>query len=295
MALLWLVSFFWAFSFGLVKHLHGFDAAFLSAARLSLALLLFLPFLRPGRIPASGRGRLLLTGAIQFGLMYLAYNESFRHLPSYAVALLTLTTPIFVTLLADAADGRFHGRALGAALLSVAAGLCLVLPDGGFRASATGAALVQVSNLAFAAGQVGYRRWRRAHPEIPAREVFGLLYLGAVALTVPVCLLRTDFAGLRPALTAPNLGILLYLGLVASGAGFFLWNLGASRVAAGPLAAMNNVKIPLGVACSLLAFGEHAPAARLAASGAVMAGALWLARSGPPAALPAGGPRPATS
>ena len=44
--LLFLTSLLWAFSFGLTKRLTGLDAAFISFARLSLALLVFLPFLR---------------------------------------------------------------------------------------------------------------------------------------------------------------------------------------------------------------------------------------------------------
>ena len=41
------VSFLWAFSFGLVKrYLPGIDSTLVAAARLGLALLVFLPFLR---------------------------------------------------------------------------------------------------------------------------------------------------------------------------------------------------------------------------------------------------------
>ena len=44
----------------------------------------------------------------------------------------------------------------------------------------------------------------------------------------------------------------LYLGLVPSGLAFNLWNLGATRVRAGILAVMNNLKIPLAVGVALL-------------------------------------------
>ena len=98
MPALLLVSLIWAVSPGLIKgQLIGFDSGFISAARLGLALLVFLPLLRPGRLPWRASLALIGIGAVQFGLMYLAYNESFRHLQSYEVALFTLTTPIFVT------------------------------------------------------------------------------------------------------------------------------------------------------------------------------------------------------
>jgi len=70
---------------------------------------------------------------------------------------------------------------------------------------------------------------------------------------------------------------LLYLGVIASGLGFFFWNVGALRVSAGELAVMNNAKIPLMVAASLLVFGEQADLARLAASLVLLVLAVWLA------------------
>ena len=51
-------------------------------------------------------------------------------------------------------------------------------------------------------------------------------------------------------------GAILYLGVVASGFGFFLWNKGAARTSPGTLAAFNNAVVPLAMACSLFVFGE---------------------------------------
>ena len=86
MPLLFITSLLWAFSFGLTKKLAGLDGAFISAARLSLALLVFLPFLRVRGLSSRGAFRLFAIGAVQFGLMYLAYNESYRYLKSAEVA-----------------------------------------------------------------------------------------------------------------------------------------------------------------------------------------------------------------
>lgn len=276
MPLLLFVSLLWAFSFGLIKHLSaGFDGAFISAARLGLALLVFLPFLRLRGIAPRTAFALAGIGALQFGVMYLAYNESFRFLQSHEVAVFTLTTPIFVTLLADAFDRTLRAPALVAALLAVLGGAAIVVKSAPTAGTFTGVALIQLSNLAFALGQVLYRRLRAKQPDLRDHAVFSLVYLGAFALTLPVCLARTDFAELP--LTPPNVAILLYLGLIASGLGFFLWNLGATRVTAGTLAVMNNAKIPLAVAVSLLVFGEKADLARLAAGGALLGAAVWLA------------------
>ena len=50
--------------------------------------------------------------------------------------------------------------------------------------------------------------------------------------------------------------MLTYLGVVASGLGFFLWNKGSVLCRAGTLAAFNNAVVPLAMASSLFIFGE---------------------------------------
>lgn len=275
MLLLLLASLLWAFSFGLIKRLSGLDGAFISAARLGLALLVFLPLLRLPRITARTGWPLTGIGAVQFGLMYLAYNESFRFLQAHEVAVFTLSTPIFVALVADAFERTLRPRALLAAVLAVAGGALVVVKGAPSAATWTGVALVQLSNLAFALGQVLYRRIQPRLPGVRERDVFALLYAGGFAVTLPVMLLRTNFATLP--LTATNLSILLYLGIVASGVGFFLWNRGTTQVTPGVLAVMNNTKIPLAVAASLLVFGERTHLPSLLASLAVMGAAVWLA------------------
>ncbi|MCV6614179.1 MAG: EamA family transporter, partial [Cellvibrionaceae bacterium] len=51
-------------------------------------------------------------------------------------------------------------------------------------------------------------------------------------------------------------GVLIYLGLIASGLGFFLWNKGATQISPGVLAAFNNAVVPLAMFASLFIFGE---------------------------------------
>jgi drug/metabolite transporter (DMT)-like permease len=267
------VSLLWAFSFGLIKgRLAGLDSAFISAARLCLALLVFLPFLRLKDVTLRAAGAFIGIGAVQFGLMYLAYNESFRYLPAYQVALFTITTPILVTLLADAFDRTFRPRALLAALLAVLGTAVVVYqsPGGTLR----GILLVQLSNVAFAVGQILYRRVRQK-PGLPGdRQIFALLYLGGFLVALAALLTKGE---LTITLTGTHLLTLLYLGVLASGLGFFLWNKGATQVTAGTLAVMNNAKVPLAVACSLLFFGETADLPRLLLSLAILAAAVWLA------------------
>ena len=274
MALLLVVSLLWAFSFGLIKrHLAGLDSAFISAARLGLALLVFAPLLRLRGVTARTALTLAGVGAVQFGLMYLAYNASFQFLRAYEVALLTITTPILVTLLADALERTLRGRALAAAVLAVAGTAVVVWRSSEIRVTLAGVALVQLSNAAFAFGQVFYRRLRLGETAVRDRDVFGLLYAGGFVVALAAVLLQ----GAPAAISAQQAWTLLYLGVLASGVGFFLWNVGATRVSAGVLAVMNNAKVPLAIAVALIVFGESTNLPWLVTSFVLMSAAVWLA------------------
>ena len=280
MLYLLVVSVIWAISFGLTKgKLSGLDSAFISAARLGLALLVFLPFLRTRGLSARAMLGLIGIGALQFGLMYLALNESYRHLAAHEVVLFTLTTPVLVTLLADGFDRTLRPRALSAALLAMVSAAFIVIESATLRSTLIGFGLVQLANLAFALGQVLYRRFRARNPAPRDRAVFGFLFIGAFVVTLPALFLRTGFA--LPALSSTETNTLLYLGVLASGFCFFWWNLGATRVNAGTLAVFNNAKVPLGVACSLLFFNETADLPRLAVGGALLIAAVAVAETKP--------------
>ena len=275
MPLLLLVSLLWAFSFGLIKgQLVGLDSSFVAAVRLALALLVFLPFLRLRDVGTKTALSLAGIGAVQFGLMYLAYIESFRYLRAYEAALFTITTPILVTLFADALDRTLRIRALLAALLAVGGAALVVVKSAEVNVTLMGLGLIQLSNAAFAIGQVLYRRLMLRDTTLRDRDVFGLPYAGAFAVALGAALVRGNPCA---DLTPPQAWTLLYLGVIPSGVGFFLWNVGATRVTAGTLAVMNNAKVPLAVAVSLVVFGESADLPRLLGAGALMALAVWLA------------------
>jgi drug/metabolite transporter (DMT)-like permease len=285
MLILLAVSVVWAFSFGLLKRLTGLDPTAIAVMRLAISLAVFAPFFRPSRIPAGAGIRLFLIGTVQFGALYILYLRSYAYLHAYEVALFTITTPIFVTAADAALERRWRPRYAAAAALSVVGAGAVEFNSLGHSGIATGFVLVQLSNLCFAAGQVA---WRRERLRIPAgvsdASVFALPYAGALALTLLVSLFTTRWGAFSP--SPVQWATIAYLGAVASGAGFFLWNVGATRVNAGTLAAVNNAKIPLGIACSLLFFGESADLPRLLLGGALMAGGVWIA-GGRPEGTPA--------
>jgi drug/metabolite transporter (DMT)-like permease len=275
MALLLITSFIWAFSFGLVKkYLGGLDAGFVACARLALAALLFLPLLRPRRVSAAMTLRLFLIGMVQFGLMYVFYIQSFRFLAAFQVALFTIFTPLFVALADDMLEKRFCPLHFWTALLAVIGTAVIVFSGLGKSGLLTGFILVQASNLCFALGQVFYRRLLPAAEGWKDRDSFAWLYLGGTAAALLAMLLFSGPPDLH--LNTGQFLVLLYLGLLASGVGFFLWNVGATRVEAGILAVFNNVKVPLAVLVSLLFFGEQTGWLRLLGGGGIIAMALWL-------------------
>jgi len=274
------VSLVWAFSFGLVKRLSGLDSAAVGTVRLAIALLVFLPVFRPKGLGALTIVRMAAIGAVQFGIMYLLYLRSYAYLHAYEVALFTIMTPLWVVLI-DAAIER-HWRSLYgvAALLSVAGAAVVAWPKQGNPGITLGFLLVQLSNLCFAGGQVA---WRREHARLPAGStdgrVFALPFGGALLVSLAASALSPAWSHFTP--TSSQWLILVYLGAVASGICFFLWNFGASQVNAGILAAMNNAKIPLGIAVSILVFGEHPDVVRLLVGGGLMALGVVVARQRP--------------
>lgn len=257
MYLLTVVSLVWAFSFGLIgNQLGGLSPAWLGWIRLALSALVFLPFVR--RLPWKTALTLFATGAVQFGLMYLAYLSSFRYLKSHEVALFTVVTPLFVAGLNDLFGRRFQPWNLLAACLAVAGAGILKWSQIETPAPLYGILLVQASNLCFAAGQLAYRAvLRRLPAPLPDHRVFFWLHLGGFAVLTPLAL-PLALSAAPPDPTPSQWAILAYLGVVASGLCFFLWNRGARLVSAGQLAVMNNLKIPLAVAVSLFVFREPA-------------------------------------
>lgn len=279
MPLLLVVSIVWAFSFGLIKgRLTGVDPLAVATIRLFLATLVFLPFLRVRTLPRDALPRLAAIGAIQFGIMYAVYLQAFAHLQAYEVALFTITTPLFITLIDGIQRRRLAWPHVVAAVLSVAGAGIVLWQRLAAHGVATGVFLVQLSNLAFAIGQLWWRRERARLPaEVSESSYFACVYAGGFAVSLLWSLFATRWTTF--ALTTSQVVTLLYLGILASGLCFFWWNLGATRVNTGTLAVFNNAKIPLAVACSLIFFGERTDIPRLLIGGVLLIAGVWIAES----------------
>jgi drug/metabolite transporter (DMT)-like permease len=268
-----IVSIVWGFSFIIIKgSLASLDSTFVSFVRLLLSLVIFIPFTRTSGLSWIEKLQLGLIGGLQFGIMYLAYIASFHYLPAHVAALLTTTTPIFVTIFSDLYERRIHKAPLIAALLAVAGGAVLEFPNQTIAANLYGILLIQISNAAFALGQIAYKRWMGSRPNLQDKNIFGVMYGGAVLVTG----IFWSISATNPPLVQPRQWLaILYLGIIASGFCFFLWNKGSRRVSEGTLAIMNNMKIPVAVVVSLAILGETTGYGRLFTGCVLMLVALY--------------------
>jgi len=269
MVYLLFVSLLWAFSFGLIKGiLTGVDSFFISFVRLLLPMLLFLPFLRVKKFSGHTAVQLFFIGMLQYGLMYITYIYSFQFLKAYEVALFTIFTPLYVALFYDVIQKRFTPRHIIVALFTILGTAIVVWQDLERENLWLGFFVVQLSNLAFATGQVYYKKVMQKYPQVRDLDVFGMLYAGGVVITLAAAGLFTNWGTLE--VSSTQWLTLVYLGLIASGLGFFLWNVGVRKVNIGALAVFNNLKIPLATAVSLLFFGEKTDWRTLLIGGAII-------------------------
>ena len=278
------VSLIWAFSFGLIKgNLTGLDSNFVAWIRMFISLIVFIPFLRLKGIDRKLAGQLIILGMLQYGLMYITYIYSYQFLKAYQVAIFTIFTPLFVSLINDILEKRFHSLFLLSALGAIIGTSIIVTRQIHQSDLQIGFYIIQISNICFASGQVWYKKIMTKHAGIKDANVFGLLYLGAFALTFIAALVTTEWSTLQ--VSMKQILTLVYLGTIASGLCFFLWNYGAKITDIGALAIFNNMKVPLAVACSILFFNEKGNIPRLLIGGVIILAALcineWLIRRKP--------------
>lgn len=278
MPYLFATTILWAFSYSLIGvYLAGqVDAWFSVLIRIALATLIFLPFLRIREVKAKLAIKLMGIGAVQLGLMYVFYYHSFLFLSVPEVLLFTVMTPIYVTLINDGLRQRFHLHFLITALIATSGAIAIRYNDINSD-FIIGLLLVQGANICFAAGQVSYKQLMSEN-KLQQKTIFGWFFLGALVVA-SICYLLFGNADKLPT-TNVQWGILIYLGTIASGVGFFAWNKGATMVNVGALAIMNNLLIPAGILVNLLIWNKDADIFRLSIGGIIILIALiinqWL-------------------
>ncbi|MER1637415.1 carboxylate/amino acid/amine transporter [Enterobacter cloacae] len=277
MALLIITTILWAFSFSLIgEYLAGsVDSYFSVLMRVGLAALVFLPFLRTRGQSLQTVLLYMLVGAMQLGIMYLFSFRAYIYLSVSEFLLFTVLTPLYITLIYDLLSRRRlrWGYLLSAALAVI--GAAIIRYDKVSDHFWTGLMFVQLANISFAIGMVGYKRLMETRP-MPQHNAFAWFYMGAAAVAVAAWFILGNPQKLPT--TTVQWGILVWLGVVASGLGYFMWNYGATQVDAGTLGIMNNVHVPAGLLVNLAIWQQQPHWPSFLIGGAVILASLWVHR-----------------
>ena len=250
-----LVSILWSFSFGIIKYgLPGIDSTLISLMRNLIALLFFASLTLYNFKKFSFDIRLVLIGAIQFGLMYILYIQSYQYLPAYLIATFTITTPIFIGIFSQLLEDKsFSLNGIFSIILVVIGSLMMRFNIVNPIDYWLGFFLIQCANVCFAIGQIMFKRWHSKNTSVDIIYNFSQMFFGAVLITSIFSIINSTNLAM---LNASNLYALLFLGLFSTGFGFLAWNLGAIQVSNERLAVMNNAVIPIAIFNSYLIFGE---------------------------------------
>jgi len=283
MIYLFFVTIIWSFSFSLIGiYLSGIvDSWFAVVARILLACLVFLPFLRFRIFSLKQKILLMSVGAAQLGIMYIFYYHAFNYISVPELLLFTIFTPIYITLLYDILQR--HRLRVSYLLIAIFAviGTAIIRYNHISTGFMIGFLLIQGANIAFAIGQVGYKRIMELY-HLPQHYSFAWVYIGAAIISIIGWFIFGNVQRL-PTTLAQWL-IIIWLGIIASGLCYFLWNYGATKVDSGTLAIMNNMVIPVGILLNVVIWHQPIDWARFSVGSAMIILSLvvhqkWLTRS----------------
>lgn len=236
-------------SFGLIKEqLSVLPSEFVVFCRLLIAFLIFLPFFK--KLSVEKHLKAFFIGMIQFGLMYSLFIKAFKFLQGNEIAILTTTTPVFVAIWSSIFGEKFKPVYIFCILMSVIGAGIIVWNNMTFNMIVKGILLMESCNCSFALGQVLWKKFVGDNDV----NLMSSAYLGAFLFVLPFSLLAVDFTNI--VLTKGQIFSILYLAIIPTGIGFWLWNKGAEKVKYSTLAIMNNLKIPLGVIFAIIIFHE---------------------------------------
>ena len=197
---------------------------------------------------------MILIGAIQIGIMYLMYLNAFQFTSVPKILLFTITTPLYVTFIADLIEKKFRSFFWMLSIVSIV-GASFLRFTSPAQNDLIGFFLIQGANFCFALGQVLYKYFEKWTGRIPnGMSDFAYFYIGALIFTT-IGFLSSDVKTPLPNDIATWL-LIIWMGVGASGLGFYFWDKGSLFVSSGTLAVMNNLVIPLGLMVEILFFGQ---------------------------------------
>lgn len=245
----------WAFSFSIIGNYlsSDIDPWSLSLIRVIISFLIFLPFIDLN-INKKRMVYIIGVGAIQIGFMYSFYLNAFSFISVEKILLFTIFTPIYVTIISDIFQKKIKKFFLFLSILSVIGSLIIRITDVQLL-DLKGFILIQGANFSFALGQVLYKRYIKNNSKLDYNlNEFGYFYFGAIIIASLGSLIMIDSLSYPKSTTQWIL--VLWLGAIASGLGYYFWNRGSVLVNNGTLAVMNNLVIPLGLFIEIVFFSK---------------------------------------
>ena len=256
----------------------GLTPAEIFLMRFALGYLCILP-LAPRRLRAETRrdeAACAAAGVCGGSLYFLLENVALEYAPASNVSLLVCTAPVWTALAAGRADrGERMTRRQAAGAALAAAGMALVVLNGRFvlHISPAGDLLA----LAAALSWMGYSLViKRLGARYPASFIARKVFFYGMATILPVFAFR-PFAATGELLARPVVWAnLLFLGVVASGFCYALWNTVMRRL--GAVRATNYIFFnPLvTMLTAALCIGERITAPALAGAAMILCG-MWHA------------------
>lgn len=256
----------------------GLTPAEIFLMRFALGYLCILP-LAPRRLRAENRrdeAAFAAAGVCGGSLYFLLENVALEYAPASNVSLLVCTAPVWTALAAGRADrGERMTRRQTAGAALAAAGMALVVLNGRFvlHISPAGDLLA----LAAALSWMGYSLViKRLGARYPASFIARKVFFYGMATILPVFAFR-PFAATGELLARPVVWAnLLFLGVVASGFCYALWNAVMRRL--GAVRATNYIFFnPLvTMLTAALCIGERITAPALAGAAMILCG-MWHA------------------
>lgn len=270
-----IVTLVWAFSFSFIGiYLSGqVDTWFAVMARILIACCTFLPFLRFKGTTLPQKILLMLIGSLQLGIMYIFYYNAFNYISIPEVLLFTIFTPIYINLFYDLSKNQLLrvSYLLTAILAIIGAGI--IRYDNISSNFMVGLLLIQGANISFALGQIGYKRIIELY-QLQQHKAFAWVYIGAAI----VALLGWFIFGDSSRLPTTNIqwAVIVWLGVIASGLCYFLWDYGATKVDSGILAIMNNAVIPAGIMANVILWQQSIDWARFLVGSSIIVLSLLI-------------------
>ncbi|CAB3879333.1 EamA family transporter [Achromobacter denitrificans] len=225
--------------------------------------------------------RALILGALNFSVFWALLFVAAYRLPGGVAATLGAIQPLVVILLARALLGTPVRSLSVAAALAGIVGVALLVLTPRAALDATGIAAGLASAASMALGTVLSRRWQ---PPVSALAFTSWQLTAGGLLLLPVAWLAEPAL---PALTAPNVLGIAYLGLIGAALTYVIWFRGLARLEPSVVSSLGFLSPVTAVLLGWGLLGQSLSPAQLAGM-AVVVTSVWLSqRAQRPAPLPA--------